>query len=40
VTRTENSWHTWHLAQLAAPAMLEFVSARLARPAVPGTTPR
>ncbi|BCJ38885.1 hypothetical protein Athai_63880 [Actinocatenispora thailandica] len=41
-TRTEDSAHTWHLAQLAAPAMLTFVSAHLA-PAgtvTPRGTPR
>lgn len=37
-TRTEDSAHTWHLAQLAAPAMLEFVSAHLAPPGT--VTPR
>lgn len=31
-TATEPTSHTWHQAQYAAPAMLEFVSAHLARP--------
>lgn len=37
-TRTEDSAHTWHLAQLGAPAMLEFLSAHLAPPGT--VTPR
>ncbi len=30
--RSEAAWHTWHQAQLGAPAMLEFVSRNLAAP--------
>ncbi len=31
-TLSEQSWHTWHQAQLGAPAMLEFLSRNLAPP--------
>ncbi|HEY3503294.1 MAG TPA: alpha/beta hydrolase-fold protein [Actinocatenispora sp.] len=39
-TATEPTSHTWHQAQYAAPAMLEFLSAHLARPTrVPVSSP-